>query len=90
MAKLKRPIVDYMRQNLYVTSSGMFSHSYLKRSIEIVGVDRILFSTDYPYQYRPGGGPRNFLDEAALSPNEKDKIAHINWERLSRPNEHQL
>ena len=89
VAKLQRPIVDYMRENLYVTSSGMFSQSYLQRSIEIVGVDRILFSTDYPYQYRPGGGPRNFLDEAALSPDEKDKIAHINWERLSRLNEHQ-
>ena len=89
VAKLQRPIVDYMRQNLYVTSSGMFSQSYLQRSIEIVGVDRILFSTDYPYQYRPGGGPRNFLDEAALSPDEKDKIAHINWERLSRRNDHQ-
>ncbi|WP_026883130.1 amidohydrolase family protein [Clostridium akagii] len=89
VAKLQRPIVDYMRHNLYVTSSGMFSQSYLQRSIEIVGVDRILFSTDYPYQYRPGGGPGHFLDEAALSPDEKDKIAHINWERLSRPNEHQ-
>jgi len=89
VAKLQRPIIDYMRRNLYVTSSGMFSQFYLQRSIEIVGVDRILFSTDYPYQYRPGGGPQRFLDEAALSPDEKDRIAHINWERLSRSNEHQ-
>jgi predicted TIM-barrel fold metal-dependent hydrolase len=29
VAKVQRPIVNYMRQNLYVTSSGMFSQSYL-------------------------------------------------------------
>jgi hypothetical protein len=63
VAKLRRSVVDYMRQNLYVTPSGMFSQSYLQRSIEVVGIDRILFSTDYPYQYRPEGGARSFLEE---------------------------
>ena len=52
--KLNKPFIDYIRQNLYVTASGMFSHAYLQRSIEIIGTDRILFSADYPYQYRPG------------------------------------
>jgi len=56
VAKLPRSVADYMRQNLYVTPSGMFSQSYLQRSIEIVGVGRILFSTDYPYEYRPERG----------------------------------
>lgn len=46
VTKLQRPILDYMRQNLYVTPSGMFSHACLQRSIEIVGAERILFSTD--------------------------------------------
>ncbi len=63
VAKLRRSVVDYMRQNLYVTPSGMFSQSYLQRSIEVVGIDRILFSTDYPCQYRPEGGARSFLEE---------------------------
>jgi predicted TIM-barrel fold metal-dependent hydrolase len=80
--KLQRSVTDCMRQNLYVTPSGMFSHSYLRRSIETIGIDRIMFSTDYPYQYRPNGGARNFLEEAILSPEEKEKIAHLNWERL--------
>ena len=66
-AKLKRPLAEIMRQNLYVTASGMFSPAYLQRSIEIVGVDRILFSTDYPYQYRPGHDARRFLEQSALS-----------------------
>jgi uncharacterized protein len=83
VAKLQRSVADYMRQNLYVTPSGMFSQPYLQRSIEVVGVDRILFSTDYPYQYRPESGARNFLEEAALSNESKQQIAHLNWERLS-------
>jgi predicted TIM-barrel fold metal-dependent hydrolase len=81
-AKLQRPVADYMRQNLYVTASGMWSQSYLQRTLEIVGPERILFSTDYPYQYRPGGGALSFLKGAALSPEEKELFAHGNWERL--------
>jgi predicted TIM-barrel fold metal-dependent hydrolase len=89
VAKLQRPIADYIRQNLYVTPSGMWSQPYLHRTLEIVGPERILFSTDYPYQYRPGGGARSFLQETALSEVEKALFAHGNWERLmqsvSRP-----
>lgn len=84
VASLDRPIADYIRQNLYVTSSGMWSHSYLQRTLEIIGAERILFSTDYPYQYRPGGAGRSFLNEAALSREEKELFAHGNWERLTQ------
>jgi predicted TIM-barrel fold metal-dependent hydrolase len=82
-AKLERPMADYMRRNLYVTASGMFSHPYLKRAIEIVGIDRILFSVDYPFQYRPGNEARRFLDETALDGEDRRKFAHANWERLT-------
>jgi predicted TIM-barrel fold metal-dependent hydrolase len=85
VTKLQRPILDYMRQNLYVTPSGMFSHAYLQRTIEIVGTERILFSTDYPYQYRPGRGARAFLEAIALTHDQKRGFAHENWERLTTP-----
>lgn len=83
VAKLNKPFIDYVRQNLYVTASGMFSHDYLQRSIEIIGVDRILFSADYPYQYRPGRDARNFLEAAALDKVAREKFAFANWERLT-------
>lgn len=82
-AKLDRPIAEYARTNLYVTGSGMFSMEYLRRCIEIVGADRILFSTDYPYQYRPGGEARRYLDQIPLDDDHKAKLAHGNWERLT-------
>jgi predicted TIM-barrel fold metal-dependent hydrolase len=84
IAKLQRPIAEYFRQNLYVTPSGMWSQTYLQRSLEIVGPERILFSTDYPYQYKPGNPGRSFLQEAALSDEQKELFAHGNWERLTR------
>lgn len=82
MAKLKKPLIEYVRQNLYVTASGMYSHSYLQHSIEIIGADRILFSSDYPYQYHPGREARNFLEETKLSKDDKEKFAFANWEKL--------
>lgn len=84
VTKLQRPVAEYFQQNLYVTPSGMWSQPYLRRTLEIVGPERILFSTDYPYQYRPGGAGRSFLEEALLSPENKELFAHGNWERLMR------
>ncbi len=83
VTKLQRSVVDTMRENLYVTSSGMFNEGYFRQAMEVVGIDRVLFSTDYPYQYRPGGGPKNFLEQVSLSQDDKEKIAHGNWERLT-------
>lgn len=83
VASLQRPIADYFRHNLYVTPSGMWSPTYLQRALEIVGPERLLFSTDYPYQYKPGGQARSFLEEAALSAAHKELFAHGNWERLT-------
>jgi predicted TIM-barrel fold metal-dependent hydrolase len=83
VAKLQRSVVDTMRENLYVTPSGMFNPSNFHQALEVVGIDRVLFSTDYPYQYRPGGGPGNFLEQLSISHEDKEKIAHGNWERLT-------
>lgn len=82
ITKLQRPFIDYVRQNLYVTASGMFSQNYLQRSVEIVSSDRILFSSDYPFQYRQGRDARNFLEATQLSKEDKEKFAFANWEKL--------
>lgn len=80
--QLQRPVADYFRTNVYVTPGGVLSQRYLRWAVEVVGIDRILFATDYPYVYRGDGGARAFLDEAALSEDDRNKIAHGNWERL--------
>ena len=80
--ELKRPLAHYARHNLYVTGSGMWSEAYLLRCLEIVGPDRLLFSTDYPYQYRPGRQARRFLETAPLDDAGRQAFANGNWNRL--------
>ena len=81
-AKLDRPLADYFRENVYFTPSGMFSERYLRWVIEVVGVERVLYSTDYPFIRTPPGGARGFLENAGLSGADREKIASGNWERL--------
>jgi predicted TIM-barrel fold metal-dependent hydrolase len=83
VAGLPRPVVEYMQRNLCVTSSGMWSEEYLRRTVEVVGAERILFSTDFPYQYRPGREARRFFERVKLSPEEKEMFGQGNWERLT-------
>jgi predicted TIM-barrel fold metal-dependent hydrolase len=82
-ANLRHPVASYFKRNLYVTSSGMFMPHYLQRALEVVGPERLLFSTDYPYQYKPGGTARRFLDECGLQGDARAGFASANWERLT-------
>ena len=81
--ELRGTLRDYARDNLYVTGSGMWSEAYLLRCLDIVGPDRLLFSTDFPYQYREGGVPRRFLEDVALDDAAREGFAHGNWDRLT-------
>ncbi|MCJ9669735.1 MULTISPECIES: amidohydrolase family protein [unclassified Neorhizobium] len=80
---LNHPIATYLRRNLYVTASGMFLPDYLTRAAAIVGADRLLFSTDLPYQYRPGGDARRFLADCGLDETDQAAFAYGNWVRLT-------
>jgi len=84
MAGLNKPVSDYLKNNLYITSSGMFSPDYLERAASIVGKERLLFSTDFPYQYRHGRDAQRFLNECGLNGEDLSGFAHANWERLTQ------
>jgi len=81
-AKLKRPVSAYFRSNVSVTASGVWSQRYLRWAIEVLGVERIMFSTDYPYRFTRENGARRFLGEADLSAADKTAIANGNWQRM--------
>lgn len=80
---LEHPVAEYLRRNVYLAPSGILEPTYLRDAIEVVGVDRVLFSTDHPFVPVPDGGARRFLQEAPLSQDDREKIAHGNWERLT-------
>ena len=80
MTKLKKPISAYLRENVHYTFSGFnFLPAFLDLLLQ-VGVDRIMFSTDHPYQSMAEG--RAFLDRLPVSPADRERIAHGNAERL--------
>ena len=81
-AKSPRKMSEYFQQHVHVTPSGLFSQRYLRWAIEVLGVDRILMSTDYPFVMTPPGGVRAFLDQADLGDEDRAKIASGNWDRL--------
>ena len=79
--KLKRPIAAYLKENVHYTFSGMnFGPTFLNLLLELGGVDRIMFSADYPYQSMSWA--RAFLEQIPVSAADKERIAHGNAERL--------
>ena len=77
---LERTVGDYVRGNAYLTPSGMFSPAQLRFCVDTVGVDRVLWSVDYPFIGTERASA--FLEEADLSTDAKEDIAHRTTERL--------
>lgn len=75
----KRPS-DYLRENMLVTTSGIFYNPALVCACMALGVDRILFAVDTPYE--PNQAATAFIEAAPLSEAEKQQICHLNAERL--------
>jgi hypothetical protein len=48
--------------------------------VNVIGIDRIVFTTDYPFGSMEAS--RQFLDRMPIPPADKEKIAHLNAERL--------
>lgn len=51
--KIKRKISEYIRENVYVTTSGMGWEPAIRFCRETMGEDHVLYAMDYPYQYVP-------------------------------------
>ena len=76
------PPSHYLRHNVYVTPSGVFSHSALRAATDAVGIDRVLFAIDYPFESTAEAV--EFLRTAPYTPPDLERIAHRNAERILR------
>ena len=47
---LKKEPKAYIRENLVMTTSGNFCQSALRCTIEMLGIDSVMFSVDWPYE----------------------------------------
>jgi predicted TIM-barrel fold metal-dependent hydrolase len=72
---LRQTVADYFRTNIHLTTSGYFTQQPLKCAVDVVGLDRMMYSVDYPFSANTRG--KKFLEDAAawLSPADLEKLA---------------
>jgi predicted TIM-barrel fold metal-dependent hydrolase len=71
---LKRPISRTILDQVWLTTSGIFTEPPFLAALMTFGIDRIMFSIDYPYA--PNRKGRAFLDRISLSPDDMAKLTH--------------
>jgi predicted TIM-barrel fold metal-dependent hydrolase len=79
---LARRVADYVHEHLWVTTSAYFTLPPFECARSVIGIDRMLFSVDYPFADPLAG--RRFLDGLPVPPADREKLAHGNAERLLR------
>lgn len=79
---LSRTIGDTYREQVWVGPSGMLSTPHFLFVREVLGIDRIVFSIDYPYLTM--NGARDWLESLPIPAVEKEAIAFRNAATLMR------
>jgi hypothetical protein len=69
-----------MRNNVFITSSGVFDVPVFDCARAMLGLDNLMFSVDYPFQ--DNFAAMEFLERCDLSTDEKERFAHRTAEKL--------
>lgn len=78
----KRKFADYFAENFWITTSGNFRTQSLIDTMLEVGSDRILFSTDWPFENVDHAA--DWFDVASISEGDRLKIGRTNAKELFR------
>jgi len=73
---------EYFKNHFVVTTSGMNYRPQLMMTIEEIGVDRVLFAADWPFE--PSKEAVEGIENSPLSGADKAKIFHTNAARVFR------
>jgi predicted TIM-barrel fold metal-dependent hydrolase len=71
---------DIFCEHFYVTTSGFFSDAALQCCITELGIDRVMFSIDYPFVPNPPG--TDWINPLQMNAADKEKILSGNAKRL--------
>lgn len=82
--KISNPPSYYLKRNLYIATSGGYRPETMECAIEALGVDKILFGTDYPHF--PTETAISQLDQCRLTKDELEQICYKNAEKLFKIN----
>jgi 2,3-dihydroxybenzoate decarboxylase len=80
--RAKLSMARYLRENFYITTSGNFRTPAMTDVMLEVGVDRVLYSVDYPFEDMAEAA--DWFDHAAISEPDRLKIARGNAQKLFR------
>lgn len=80
--RLARMPGEYFRDHFHVTTSGMNYWPQLRMSIDVIGIDRLMFAADYPMEVE--GDAVAAIDAAPMTASAKAKLYHGNAERVFR------
>lgn len=75
-----KTITEYLKTNIWITTSGFFHTPALNHAIDVVGIDRILFSVDYPYEDNLKAS--HWVDVLDINVQDKSKICYKNAANL--------
>jgi 5-carboxyvanillate decarboxylase len=78
--RIERKPSEYLCNNIYVNTSGIFFQPALICAALALGVDRIMFAIDYPYE--PDEVALHFINEAPFTAADKEKMLHGNAEKV--------
>jgi 2,3-dihydroxybenzoate decarboxylase len=78
--KLQKRPSDYLKENFCVTTSGMAWQPPILYAQSVLGVDRVLYAMDYPYQFVPD--EVKVTDDLPISDADKKKLYQTNAERV--------
>ena len=84
MKELKHPVSHYLRNNVYITNSGVAWQPAIEFCQKNVGVDRVMYAMDYPYQYVPE--EVGFCDNMTISAADKQAFFEDNARRVFKLN----
>ena len=73
---------DYIRENIAVTTSGMFAADPLLCTLNALGRQHVMFSADYPFESVDQAA--EFIDNVALDADVREDICFNNARRLLR------
>lgn len=76
----KKPVSEYFAENFFITTAGNFRTQALVNALLEIGADRILFSTDYPFE--DVAEAAIWFDGVAISERDRRKIGRENALRL--------
>jgi 2,3-dihydroxybenzoate decarboxylase len=82
----KRAIADYFSENFHITVSGNFSTQALLASMSVVGADRIMFATDWPFENIDHAA--DWFDRTPIARADRLKIGRTNAVELFKLDKH--